>query len=39
VKLILTRWFHLPAIPWLSDPTWAFIAPIITNIWLGFPFR
>jgi len=38
VNLILTRWFHLPAIPWLSDPTWAFIAPILTNIWLGFPF-
>jgi arabinogalactan oligomer/maltooligosaccharide transport system permease protein len=38
VNLILTRWLHLPAIEWFSSVTWAFIAPIITNIWLGFPF-
>jgi arabinogalactan oligomer/maltooligosaccharide transport system permease protein len=38
VNLILTRWLHLPAVPWLSDPFWAFVAPILTNIWLGFPF-
>jgi arabinogalactan oligomer / maltooligosaccharide transport system permease protein len=38
VNLILKQLFHLPAIPWLSDPFWAFVAPIITNIWLGFPF-
>jgi arabinogalactan oligomer/maltooligosaccharide transport system permease protein len=38
VNLILTRWLHLPAVPWLSDPTWAFLAPVIVNIWLGFPF-
>ena len=38
VNLILQRWLHLPAIPWFSDPFWAFVAPIITNIWLGFPF-
>ena len=25
-------------INWLSDPNWTFIAAIITNIWLGFPF-
>jgi arabinogalactan oligomer / maltooligosaccharide transport system permease protein len=25
-------------VPWLSDPTAAFSAAIITNIWLGFPF-
>jgi arabinogalactan oligomer/maltooligosaccharide transport system permease protein len=25
-------------IAWLSDPTWTFIACIITNIWLGIPF-
>jgi arabinogalactan oligomer / maltooligosaccharide transport system permease protein len=37
VNLILQR-LHLPAVPWLSDPTWAFVAPIIVNIWLGFPF-
>lgn len=26
------------AISWLSDPTTAFVAAIITNVWLGFPF-
>jgi arabinogalactan oligomer/maltooligosaccharide transport system permease protein len=38
VNLILKQWLHLPAVPWLSDPFWAFVAPILTNIWLGFPF-
>ncbi|MBK7367322.1 MAG: sugar ABC transporter permease [Candidatus Eisenbacteria bacterium] len=38
INLILKQWFHLPPVPWLSDPTWAFVAPILTNIWLGFPF-
>jgi arabinogalactan oligomer/maltooligosaccharide transport system permease protein len=38
INLILKQWFHLPAVPWLSDPFWAFVAPILTNIWLGFPF-
>lgn len=38
VNLILGQWFHVPAIPWLSDPFWAFVAPVITNLWLGFPF-
>lgn len=26
------------AIPWLTDPVWAFTGAIITNIWLGIPF-
>lgn len=38
VNLILTQWLGFPAVPWLSDPFWAFLAPIIVNIWLGFPF-
>ncbi|UCF79857.1 MAG: sugar ABC transporter permease [Candidatus Eiseniibacteriota bacterium] len=38
VNLILSKVFHLAPIPWFSDATWAFIAPIITNVWLGFPF-
>lgn len=38
VNLILGQWFGIPAIPWLSDPFWAFVAPILTNLWLGFPF-
>ncbi|HEY1349845.1 MAG TPA: sugar ABC transporter permease [Ktedonobacteraceae bacterium] len=29
---------HLPAIGWGSDPTWALIAVIIVNVWLGIPF-
>jgi len=27
----------LPAIPWLTDPFWAFVGVIIVNVWLGFP--
>ncbi|MCC6348205.1 MAG: sugar ABC transporter permease [Candidatus Eisenbacteria bacterium] len=38
INLMLRQWLHLPAIPWLSDPFWAFVAPILTNVWLGFPF-
>ncbi|MBN1827356.1 MAG: sugar ABC transporter permease [Candidatus Eisenbacteria bacterium] len=37
VNLIL-RNLHLPPVPWLSNAYWAFAAPIIANIWLGFPF-
>ena len=38
LNLMLKQWLHLPPVPWLSDPFWAFVAPILTNIWLGFPF-
>jgi arabinogalactan oligomer / maltooligosaccharide transport system permease protein len=38
VNLILTQYLGLPAVEWLRSPTEAFIAVIITNIWLGFPF-
>jgi arabinogalactan oligomer/maltooligosaccharide transport system permease protein len=38
INLILRQWFHLPGVPWQSDPFWAFVAPILVNIWLGFPF-
>ena len=37
INLIL-RSLHLPAVPWLSNANWAFTAPILANIWLGFPF-
>jgi arabinogalactan oligomer/maltooligosaccharide transport system permease protein len=30
--------FGIGAINWLSEPNTAFLAAIITNIWLGFPF-
>jgi arabinogalactan oligomer/maltooligosaccharide transport system permease protein len=38
INLIITRYLHLPAIQWLKNPTEAFLACILTNIWLGFPF-
>lgn len=38
INLILTRYLNLPAVEWLKSPTEAFIACIITNVWLGFPF-
>ena len=28
----------LPAVPWLTDPTWARIACILVQLWLGYPF-
>lgn len=28
----------LPAVQWLDNPTWAFVAVIIVNVWLGIPF-
>jgi arabinogalactan oligomer / maltooligosaccharide transport system permease protein len=38
INQMLTQWFGLPAIQWLKQPLEAFIAVIITNVWLGFPF-
>jgi len=38
INLILTQYLNLPAVEWLKNPTDAFIACIITNVWLGFPF-
>jgi arabinogalactan oligomer / maltooligosaccharide transport system permease protein len=37
INQILTA-IGLHTVNWLSEPTSAFIACIITNIWLGFPF-
>jgi len=37
INLLLAK-VGLHAINWLSEPTTAFIACIITNIWLGIPF-
>jgi arabinogalactan oligomer/maltooligosaccharide transport system permease protein len=37
-NLILTKYLHMPAVEWLKSPTEAFIACILTNIWLGYPF-
>lgn len=38
INQMLTQWFGLPAVQWLKQPLEAFIAVIITNVWLGFPF-
>jgi arabinogalactan oligomer/maltooligosaccharide transport system permease protein len=38
INLMLKQWFGLPAVEWLKQPLEAFIAVIITNVWLGFPF-
>ena len=38
VNLLITKYLHLPAVQWLTSPFEAFLAVIITNIWLGFPF-
>jgi arabinogalactan oligomer / maltooligosaccharide transport system permease protein len=38
INLILTKYMNMPAVAWLNSPTEAFLAAILTNIWLGFPF-
>ncbi len=34
----MLRSVGLNAIPWLSDPMWAKVSVLLTNLWLGFPF-
>lgn len=38
INLVMTRYLNLPAVEWLTSPLEAFLAVILTNIWLGFPF-
>ncbi|MFN0157718.1 MAG: carbohydrate ABC transporter permease [Bacteroidota bacterium] len=38
INIILNKYLNLPMVEWLKSPTEAFIACIITNVWLGFPF-
>jgi len=38
INLMLTQWLGLPAVEWLRQPLEAFLAVIITNVWLGVPF-
>jgi arabinogalactan oligomer / maltooligosaccharide transport system permease protein len=38
VNIILTKYMNLPPVEWLTSPMEAFMAAILTNIWLGFPF-
>ncbi len=37
VNILLSK-IGVDAVPWFSSEFWAFMAPVITNIWLGFPF-
>ena len=37
VNLMLGK-VGIEAVPWFTSEFWAFMAPVITNIWLGFPF-
>ena len=38
INLMITQYLNLPAVEWLRSPFEAFVAVILTNIWLGFPF-
>lgn len=38
INLLLTKVLNVPPVEWLGNATNAFIACIITNVWLGFPF-
>ncbi len=35
---VMLRRVGLQPIPWLQNPHWAFVAVVISNIWLGIPF-
>jgi arabinogalactan oligomer / maltooligosaccharide transport system permease protein len=38
INLLINKYLGMDPIQWLSSPTEAFVAIILTNIWLGFPF-
>lgn len=38
VNLFISKYLHMSPVSWLTSPVQAFVAVIITNIWLGFPF-
>jgi arabinogalactan oligomer/maltooligosaccharide transport system permease protein len=38
INLFLQKFLHLSPVQWLSQPVTAFVACIVTNVWLGFPF-
>ncbi len=38
INILITKYLGLPAVEWLKSPTEAFLACILTNVWLGFPF-
>jgi len=38
INLLMAEYLNLPGVEWLRSPFEAFVAVILTNIWLGFPF-
>jgi arabinogalactan oligomer / maltooligosaccharide transport system permease protein len=38
INAFLPSFLHLTPVQWLTSPTEAFVAAIVANIWLGFPF-
>jgi arabinogalactan oligomer/maltooligosaccharide transport system permease protein len=38
INLLLSNYLHMAPVEWLNSPAEAFLACIITNVWLGFPF-
>jgi len=38
INLIASHYLALPMVNWLGSPREAFLACIVTNVWLGFPF-
>ena len=38
INLVIAKYLHLPIVNWLGSPVEAFLACILTNVWLGFPF-
>ena len=38
VNLFISKYLDMTPVQWLTSPLEAFIAVIITNIWMGFPF-
>ncbi len=38
VNLLITKFLHMSPVQWLTSPFEAFLAVIIANVWMGFPF-
>lgn len=38
INLAITKFMNMSPVEWLTSPFEAFVAAILTNIWLGFPF-
>ncbi len=38
INLIISKYMSMPIVNWLGSPEETFLACILTNVWLGFPF-